>query len=328
MYFNPTVPHGSNSIDMALNDFTCRDTAAGTMAFDPMIPGMTQEYGNCADYRQSIIDRSNSEDDYGSIWLDDSVGALLQALESKGILDNTIFLFQMDHGMDVKGGIVEGGTRIPQFIHYPSGISAGTKLNVPVSTIDIGATMLDFAGITPSYTLDGLSWKKALESSSQEAYLKDGRCLFFEISQDRAVRCGCYKYLSIFDVNDSTTVTRGARRGLDIDYTNLYDLCGGTSDYITAKDNNQEATNLLVSDSTNENASKLLAALGCHLERTDGVNQGFQDCNLFDAPADDPAQSPTGSPIGESSSESSSAVSSSALLSILAAWFGYGLLAL
>lgn len=255
MYFNPTVPHASNSIGMALNDFTCRDTAAGTMTSDPMIPGMTQEHGNCADYRQSVIDRSNSEDDYGPIWLDDGVGALLQALETKGILDNTIFLFQMDHGMDLKGTIAEGGTRIPQFIHYPAGISAGTKLNVPVSTIDIGPTMFDFAGITPSYTLDGYSWKKALESSEQEVFLKDGRCLFFEIERDRAARCGCYKYLSIFDINDSTTALRGGRRGLDVDYTNFYDLCGGTSDYVTAKDDNQEAENLLTSDPTNDNVS-------------------------------------------------------------------------
>jgi len=61
--------------------------------------------------------------------------------------------------------------------------------------------------------------------------------------------------MSIFDINDSTTAFQGSNRGLDIDYTNLYDLCGGTSDYVTAKDGNQEAVNFLSSDPSNENVS-------------------------------------------------------------------------
>ena len=67
-----------------------------------MIEGMTLEYGNCEDYRQSVIDRAVTDDDLGPIWVDDSIGALITALENKGVLDNTIFLFQQDHGMDTK----------------------------------------------------------------------------------------------------------------------------------------------------------------------------------------------------------------------------------
>ncbi len=72
MYFNPTVPHGSNDIAHALRDFTCQDTADGKLGFDPLIPGMTGDYdGSCAKYRQSIYDRTDNEDDYGPLWLDD-----------------------------------------------------------------------------------------------------------------------------------------------------------------------------------------------------------------------------------------------------------------
>mmetsp|Transcript_13078 Transcript_13078/g.36191 ORF Transcript_13078/g.36191 Transcript_13078/m.36191 type:complete len:850 (+) Transcript_13078:53-2602(+) len=294
MYFNPTVPHASNSIEDALNQFSCRDTADGMLPTEPVIPGMTKEYGSCTAYRQSVIARSNGVDDYGPIWLDDAVGALLKALETKGILDNTIFLFQEDHGMDVKGAIVEGGVRIPQFVHYPAKINAGTQLNVPVSTIDVAATMLDFAGITPSYNLDGMSWKKALESDSQRDFFKDGRCLFFEIEQDRAARCGCYKYLTINDPNDSTTYSRGGAQGLSVQPANLFDLCGGTSEYITDKATNQEAANLLAIEPTK--AAELLVALECHLDRTDGSGADFPACNLFDPPAPE-TDGPTASPV-------------------------------
>jgi hypothetical protein len=76
--------------------------ASGKLDSDPMIEGMTLEYGNCIDYRQSVLDRAESDDDLGPIWVDDSIGALLKALKNNGILDNTIFLFQQDHGMDTK----------------------------------------------------------------------------------------------------------------------------------------------------------------------------------------------------------------------------------
>ena len=67
-----------------------------------MIKGMTQEFGSCADYRENVIARADEDADLGSIWLDDSVGALLQSLRDNEILDNTIFIFQMDHGIETK----------------------------------------------------------------------------------------------------------------------------------------------------------------------------------------------------------------------------------
>jgi arylsulfatase A-like enzyme len=84
----------------------------------------------------------------------------------------------MDHGMETKIALYENGVRIPQFIHYPAKINAGTKFDAPVSTIDIGATMMDFAGIVPSYELDGKSWKDAVGDASQELSWKNNRCLF------------------------------------------------------------------------------------------------------------------------------------------------------
>lgn len=259
LYFNPTVPHSSNDIGVALRDFSCRDTANGKLGVDPMIPGMTKDYGGCTGYRQSIFDRSTSENDYGPIWLDDSVGALLKALEDKEILDNTVFLFQIDHGMDPKSSLYEGGVRIPQFIHYPDAIRAGTKFDGPVSTIDISKTMFDFAGIVPSYSMDGVSWKDAIAEGSEQSFWKEERCLFFELERDRAARCGCFKYLNIYEQNDSSsTYTRGNQNDLSNDLENIFDLCDGSSEYVTDKTRNTEATNLLSSNQAKVRFSLLL----------------------------------------------------------------------
>ena len=98
MYFNPTVPHDANSVGGALKDFSCRDTPAGKLTSDPVIPGMTEEYGgDCDAYRKSIYDRAEDYDDLGAIWVDDAVGALLRALKEQDILDKTIFVFQVSN---------------------------------------------------------------------------------------------------------------------------------------------------------------------------------------------------------------------------------------
>ena len=55
-----------------------------------MIEGMTLEYGSCSAYRDSIYSRATDEDDLGSIWVDDSIGALFKALEGSNQLNNTV----------------------------------------------------------------------------------------------------------------------------------------------------------------------------------------------------------------------------------------------
>lgn len=102
MYFNPTVPNKGNNVRTAVSEFECTKVANGTLPSEPMIEGMTLEYGNCADYRQTVLDRSENDLDVGPIWLDDSIGAILTALGNKGILDSTIIVFQPDHGMETK----------------------------------------------------------------------------------------------------------------------------------------------------------------------------------------------------------------------------------
>lgn len=102
---NPTVPHSANSVATALTEFSCRNTSNGELSEDPMITGiMTAEFGSCDDYRADLMSKASTDDDLGAIWIDDAIHAIYLALESKGVLDNTIWLFQQDHGMEGKVG--------------------------------------------------------------------------------------------------------------------------------------------------------------------------------------------------------------------------------
>jgi arylsulfatase A-like enzyme len=293
LYFNPTVPHGSNDVRTALTEFSCKNVANGTLESDPVIEGMTAEYSDgCIGYRQSVFNRATFDNELGPIWVDDSIGALLKALEKNKILNETIFLFQNDHGMETKAAILENGNRIAQFIHYPDGIISGTSLDVPVATIDIGPTLLDFAGIDPPYSMDGISWKDAMSDSAFESYLKTERCLFFEIQMDRAVRCGCSKYLQINGVR-SITYSRGNRLGYTVADNNVFDLCGGTDEYVTKPTTNMEGTNLYSVDT--EKDLILADLMSCHLARTNFASDpDYSACALSTL---SPAATPTDAPV-------------------------------
>ena len=61
------------------------------------------------------------------IGVDDAIGAIYKALERTNQLEETVILFQLDHGKTKKDKIWEGGIRIPQFVHYPNGLGTNPR---------------------------------------------------------------------------------------------------------------------------------------------------------------------------------------------------------
>ena len=87
-------------------------------------------------------------------YVDDKLGALMQALQESGLLDNTIVIFASDHGdMLCEKGMVQKRTfyewscRTPLVIRFPNGYKAGSRIAQPVSLLDLAPTMMDLAGI-------------------------------------------------------------------------------------------------------------------------------------------------------------------------------------
>ncbi|RBQ16025.1 twin-arginine translocation pathway signal protein [Spongiactinospora rosea] len=135
--------------------------------------------------------------------LDSAVGRVLAALRSSGAERNTIVLFSSDNGGERwsyqwplsggKGGLNEGGIRVPNILRWPAAIHRGQVGHVPVITHDWTATILEAAGVRPAagHPLDG---------HSLLPYLLDGarpprRDLFWRTRSARALRRGDWKYL-------------------------------------------------------------------------------------------------------------------------------------
>ena len=269
----------------ALTNRDCKDTPAGPLQSEPVVPfGMTEGGSvSCAEYRQTVVDRAGTDTSnamLGSIWVDDAIGSILDTLRHHGELDNTFILFQQDHGAEGKGSLYETGIRIAQFVHYPDEIDAGQTFDGIVSTIDIGPTVLDYAGISQdsAYPMDGKSWKQEIDFRLSD-FVYD-RCLYFELDYDRAVRCGCYKYIQI-DAMAATSQTSvvAAGVGFTLATENVYDLCDINHEYIVSPANNPETDGTIDGPAT-PLRDELKAVSDCYLSYTDpSVTPDYSACS-------------------------------------------------
>jgi len=283
LYVNPTVPHGSGDVEEALTSGDCRDTVEGPLDNPPeiwysSINGYTDD---CGGYRQSVLDRyecnvNNCDKEYGTIWIDDAIGWILNALTDMDQLDNTFFLFQMDHGEEGKGSLFEQGSRIVQFVHYPAMYNSNTIFGGMVSTINVVPTMLEIADIDESsngwYKMDGKSWAHAILGDSETQAEWKERCLFFENGLERAVKCGCTKLISMpmDGGNDGTRAVANAN-GLvvnDEGEDHLYDVCNESGDWIFSPGTNPEADGVELLQNNGALVDELNEMIECHLTKT------------------------------------------------------------
>ena len=127
--------------------------------------------------------------------LDDAVGRLLDTLDAEGIADNTIIVFYSDNGGNIhcgleeksatgenyitaitsnaplrggKGGIHEGGIRVPAIVVWPGVTQAGTHSDVRIQSTDLYPTILNMLGvpIPEGHKIDGVDFTRALRGQT------------------------------------------------------------------------------------------------------------------------------------------------------------------
>jgi len=91
---------------------------------------------------------------------DQFVGALMQVLEDKELLDNTLVIFHSDNGMHwpyAKSNVYVASVKTPFVIYWQGHSVAGTSSDSLISTIDILPTILEASGIVVPEELPGKS---------------------------------------------------------------------------------------------------------------------------------------------------------------------------
>lgn len=98
--------------------------------------------------------------------MDSGIGRILDALEQRGLADETLVIFCSDNGGDKsslntplrggKGTLWEGGIRVPCIMRWPGILPAGSVNPQAAITMDVSATILSAALAKPTRKLDGM----------------------------------------------------------------------------------------------------------------------------------------------------------------------------
>jgi len=126
---------------------------------------------------------------YGMIELiDDEIGKLFDYLESTNQMEDTIIIFNSDHG-DMMGDhclikkgcrFYEGAVRVPFIIRWDGMVKKGAVIDSPVELIDIAPTIAGLTGITAAFQKHGESLVPILTGQSFEREKKFVKCEYYE----------------------------------------------------------------------------------------------------------------------------------------------------
>ncbi|MDA7527579.1 sulfatase-like hydrolase/transferase [bacterium] len=129
--------------------------------------------------------------------LDDAVGTLLDALNEEGIADETVIVFYSDNGGNIhcgldetdsagknyitpitsnhplrggKGGIYEGGVRVPAVVIWPDVTKPGSRSDVRIQATDLYPTILRMLELErpKDHVIDGVDFAKALRGEEMD----------------------------------------------------------------------------------------------------------------------------------------------------------------
>jgi len=178
--------------------------------------------------RDSVMDRIRkaglSENEAGYLWMDDSLGMLLDRLDQHGIADNTIIVFLADHGSQHKGSLLKSrGTEVPCLIRWPAGIKPGVRCDELIQNTDFVATWFDVAKakVPEGYRLDGFSLSPLFKNPNRP--IRD--YVYGEMGPARSIKTKQWNYIALRYTQEQIEAIRNEHRSVK----RLMGLSGGVS---------------------------------------------------------------------------------------------------
>ena len=146
--------------------------------------------------------------------MDERVGQIMDAIDARGLADNTVFIFASDNGPEYRrpwrgsAGMwtgtyhtaMEGGLRVPLIVRWPGQIPAAKQTNDIVHVVDLFPTLVRIAGgeVPADRPMDGVDQSDFLfgrtEKSAREGFV------FFIKSEMRAAKWRDWKMHFVWEV--------------------------------------------------------------------------------------------------------------------------------
>jgi len=167
--------------------------------------------------------------------VDDAMGTILDALDANGLVDNTIVVFTVDHGLEFprsKWFLYDPGIEVAFLIRWRAGdVAGGRRCRRLLSNVDVTPTLLELIDQPAPYALDGLSFAALLRDPAAPATRDAVFAMYLQGQaqpEARCVRTERYKLIRNFSnhrVHIVPVDITDPRRDLDnCPVTQLYDL--------------------------------------------------------------------------------------------------------
>ena len=104
--------------------------------------------------------------------MDESVGQVIQCVDSLGLSENTVIVFTTDHGIAfprAKATLYDPGIRTTLLMRWPQGLKGGQVVQELVSNVDLFATLVDIANGSVPKDCNGQSFLPLLRGDPFEA---------------------------------------------------------------------------------------------------------------------------------------------------------------
>ena len=150
-----------------------------------------------------------SADYFGNIQhMDMAVGRILAELKARGVADNTLIFFGSDNGSyrmgsngnlrGLKGGVYEGGIKVPGIFHFPARIRGGRVSDTPIWFPDVLPTVATMTGavVPADLALDGIDLAPLLTKGSEPERAQPLMWYFYRSSPEVAMRYGDYNLIA------------------------------------------------------------------------------------------------------------------------------------
>lgn len=140
---------------------------------------------------------------------DEGVGAVLAALDDRGLADSTIVVVTTDHGIAfprAKGTLFDAGLEIGLLVRWPGVTAPGTRSTALALNMDLYPTLLRAAGGEPDADVDGIDLRPVLSGEAET--VRDRFFALLHWHDDyvpmRALRTGTHKL--VLDLSGRDTV--------------------------------------------------------------------------------------------------------------------------
>ncbi len=165
-----------------------------------------------------------TENEAGYLWMDDSLGLLLDRLDKHGIAENTIVVFLADHGSVHKGSLLKNrGMEVPCLIRWPANIKPGVRCDELMQNTDFVPTWFEVAKITPpaKYQIDGISIAPLFNTPNEP--IRD--YVYGEMGPARSIKTKDWNYIALRYTKEQIESIRSQHRSVK----QLMGLSGGVS---------------------------------------------------------------------------------------------------